>query len=419
MIKIIIKILLPFSIILFMFPLSINSQWYPQNSGINTTLYAVDFLDTLNGYVCGDSGKILKTTDGGSTWINLLTSGVGFPLYSVGFLDSQNGCAVGGSGNSGIIIRTTNGGTSWTQISSPANSRVVSVQFINSTAGFLTTLSGQSLGSTNGGLTWSTLNNQISTHGNHNGAFFINATMGYVCEDGGYVSKTTDGGHTWNDAFNGIPTSDPLYAINFINVNTGFTAGANGSIYETTDAAGSWQAAYNDTSSANYYCTGTINKDTAYVAGQFGYIIETSDMGNNWYTEPGGVSTILYGMQFVTPASGWIAGQNGVILHTYNGGAIGIKKISNNVPADYSLSQNYPNPFNPSTNIKFEISKTSSVKLLVYDETGKLVETLLNQKLNPGKYEITWNAVKYASGVYFCRLLTDGFEQSKKMILTK
>ena len=416
--KIIIKILLLFSVILFLFPLNIYSQWYSQNSNVSTTLYSVDFLDTLNGYVSGNQGVILKSTDGGSTWVSL-TSGVSDPLYSISFFDTQNGCAAGGAGNGSIIIRTTNGGTNWTQISSPANSRVSYVQFINSAIGFLITLSGQCLGSTNGGLTWTILNNQISTYGSHNNAFFINASAGYVAEDGGYLSKTTDGGYTWFDSWNGITTSDPLFGIQFSSSLNGFTVGANGSLYVTTNGAVSWSPVYNDTSTTNYYCVSAINANTSYAGGQFGKIIGTTDQGYNWFTEPSGVNMILYGIQFVTPNNGWIAGQNGVILHTNNGGAIGIKKISNDVPVTFSLSQNYPNPFNPSTNIKFDISKTSFAKLMVYDETGKLVETLLNQKLNPGNYEITWNAAKYASGVYFYRLLTDGFEQTKKMILAK
>ena len=207
MMKIIIKILLMFTLIMIILPVNIHSQWYPQNSGINTTLYAVDFLDTLNGYVSGDAGKILKTTNGGSTWINLLTSGVSVPLFSVSFLDTQNGCAVGGYG---IIIRTSNGGASWTQITSSTTASMQSVQFINSGTGFITTLTGQGLGSTDGGFTWTIYSNQISNHGSHYKSFFVNSLTGYVGEDGGYLSKTTDGGHTWFDASNGIPTSDPL-----------------------------------------------------------------------------------------------------------------------------------------------------------------------------------------------------------------
>lgn len=418
MMKIIIKFLIPFTIALFLLPVNICSQWFSQNSGINTTLYAVDFLDTLNGYISGNLGVILKTTDGGATWVSL-TTGASEPFYSISFFDAQNGCAAGGTSGGGFIIRTSNGGANWVQITTPSISQVSTVQFINSGIGFITTITGQCLGTTNGGLNWTVYNNQISSHGNHFNSFFVNSSTGFVGELGGYLSKTTDGGHTWFDSFNGITTSDPLLAVHFINANTGFTAGVNGSIYETTDGAGTWQAEYYDTSTTDFYFVSTINANTAYVGGQFGRIIGTTDHGYNWYIEPSGVNTILFGIRFVTPTSGWIVGLNGLILHTSNGGAIGIKKISNDVPVTYSLSQNYPNPFNPSTSIKFEILKTSSVKLLVYDETGKLVETLLNQKLNPGNYEITWNASKYSSGVYFYRLITDGFEQSKKMVLAK
>ena len=81
--------------------------------------------------------------------------------------------------------------------------------------------------------------------------------------------------------------------------------------------------------------------------------------------------------------------------------------------------QNYPNPFNPSTNIKFELPKTGNVKLVIYDVLGREVETLLNEKLNAGSYEAVWNADKYSSGVYFYKLETGDFTQTKKMILMK
>lgn len=99
--------------------------------------------------------------------------------------------------------------------------------------------------------------------------------------------------------------------------------------------------------------------------------------------------------------------------------AVGINNISTTVPAGYSLSQNYPNPFNPVTKIKFQIKETKEMKLSVYDITGKEVATLVNQKLAPGTYEYTWDAGKYSSGIYFYRLQTDNFSETKKMILVK
>lgn len=104
--------------------------------------------------------------------------------------------------------------------------------------------------------------------------------------------------------------------------------------------------------------------------------------------------------------------------------AVGIQSISNEVPAKFELSQNYPNPFNPSTKINFSIPKNENVTLKVYDMMGREVITLVNQKMNPGKYSQEWLGInaagaKVASGVYFYRLVTPSYSEVKKMVLVK
>ena len=86
---------------------------------------------------------------------------------------------------------------------------------------------------------------------------------------------------------------------------------------------------------------------------------------------------------------------------------------------DFSLEQNFPNPFNPVTNIKYSIAKEGFVKLAVYDILGNEIDVLLNQKQTSGKYELSWNAERFASGVYFYKLITNGFTQTKRMLLLK
>jgi aminopeptidase N len=107
----------------------------------------------------------------------------------------------------------------------------------------------------------------------------------------------------------------------------------------------------------------------------------------------------------------------------------GIQNISGEIPENYNLYQNYPNPFNPTTNIKFDIAKKSLVKINIYDVTGRVISELVNQELNPGKYEAVWNGGAEASGVYFYRILVEsqlsaesegkGFTDVKKMLLIK
>jgi hypothetical protein len=98
-----------------------------------------------------------------------------------------------------------------------------------------------------------------------------------------------------------------------------------------------------------------------------------------------------------------------------------IEPLSSDIPSHYSLYQNFPNPFNPVTKIKFDIASTglNNVKLIVYDMLGNEITTLIDEKLQAGKYEIQWDASVYPSGVYFCKLITDKFTQVNKMVLLK
>jgi len=98
---------------------------------------------------------------------------------------------------------------------------------------------------------------------------------------------------------------------------------------------------------------------------------------------------------------------------------IGIAQISQNIPSDFSLLQNYPNPFNPVTNIKFDIPQRSIVKISIYDILGKDISVLVNEELNPGTFEVNWDASNFPSGVYFYKIVTDDFTESKKMVLIK
>lgn len=99
--------------------------------------------------------------------------------------------------------------------------------------------------------------------------------------------------------------------------------------------------------------------------------------------------------------------------------SVGIHNLSSEIPEQFLLSQNFPNPFNPTTNIKFDIPKKSFVKLVIYNSLGKEVATLVNEELNSGSYQTDWDASEYPSGVYFYRLQTEDFVQTKSMLLLK
>ncbi len=117
-----------------------------------------------------------------------------------------------------------------------------------------------------------------------------------------------------------------------------------------------------------------------------------------------------------------------VARNFYNSGyIIGINKINSEVPTRFRLEQNYPNPFNPVTKIKFDIaqhtpyplSRGEFVTLKVYDITGREIQTLVKEKLNPGSYEVTFDGSNYASGIYFYQLRSGEFLETKKMLMIK
>ncbi|MCX7877733.1 MAG: T9SS type A sorting domain-containing protein, partial [Ignavibacteria bacterium] len=89
------------------------------------------------------------------------------------------------------------------------------------------------------------------------------------------------------------------------------------------------------------------------------------------------------------------------------------------LPSYYELKQNYPNPFNPSTTIKFSIPKGENVKLTVFDMLGQEVKVLVNEFRSAGVYEINFDASLFSSGVYFYKIETEGFTDTKKMLLVK
>lgn len=100
-------------------------------------------------------------------------------------------------------------------------------------------------------------------------------------------------------------------------------------------------------------------------------------------------------------------------------GVVTSHQEDNDVPRAFALLQNYPNPFNPSTRIPFSIRAVGNVTLKVYDILGREVRTLVNENLQAGSYEVTFNAEGLASGVYLYRLQGGSYSETKKLILLR
>ncbi|MGD8922207.1 MAG: T9SS type A sorting domain-containing protein, partial [Candidatus Zixiibacteriota bacterium] len=158
-------------------------------------------------------------------------------------------------------------------------------------------------------------------------------------------------------------------------------------------------------------------------SGKFGFMPVYADDANN-----SGVTGLKKGDQFYLTVNG--AETTERYTWTTNGdrievGALTSKTASDNtLPTTYSLAQNYPNPFNPTTNISFTMPVTAKATITVYNVLGKVVAVPFDGMATAGENVVTWNGRdmngdQVASGVYFYRLSTDKYTETRKMMLLK
>lgn len=97
----------------------------------------------------------------------------------------------------------------------------------------------------------------------------------------------------------------------------------------------------------------------------------------------------------------------------------GVQEPITVLPSEYKLSQNDPNPFNPVTNIKYQIPKDAFVSIKVYNMVGQEVAVLVNEFKRAGEYSYDFSGANLTTGVYFYRMISGDFSQTKKMMLIK
>ena len=177
-----------------------------------------------------------------------------------------------------------------------------------------------------------------------------------------------------------------------------------------------------------FICTGTIPAvafgDSTYRIA-FNYSYQGVNSGSNRTK----IFLKKYGLYSIGGSS-WGGGGYGGFSNTLKGCKINgicygdttltsINIINSSIPTKFILRQNYPNPFNPVTKIKFCLPVVSSSSLKIFDITGKEVETLVNERLQPGTYEVTFDGTRLNSGVYFYKLSTGDFSETKRMLMIK
>lgn len=391
----------------------IQAQWQVQVSGTTENLYNSFFINQNTGWIVGANGKILFTSNGGTTW-GTQTSGTTQTLFNVDFPSAMNGFIIG---SLNTFLRTTNGGLNWTSLGVPNMTSTNDIDFIDNNTGFACGADGDVARTTNAGTNWTKFDIPGASDMFRIKTFDANtAITGGV---GGTTYKTTNGGVNWTAQITG--TNNFISSIAFTDNNNGYitTLGITEDVRRTTNGGLNWVAATSPGNTSGLNDLAMINPNTVYGVGPDGVIRYTNNSGANWVTMPSGNDTsYLRGITMVDAGVGYIVGNAGRILKTVNGG-IGIQQISANVPDGFALEQNYPNPFNPITNIEFSVPKSGSVKLTVFDISGREIAKLVDGNLSIGTYKVDFDAATLASGLYFYKLETEKFTETKKMILVK
>ena len=390
-------------LMLFLMSQCLNAGWVPQSGNTTNTLNSLCFVNSSTGWIAGNSGTILKTTNGGTNWTTQ-TSGTLVNLNSISFTNTGIGWVCG---DAGTVKKSVDYGNTWMSQSVTTSNRFSDVFIVDQNTVYLV---GDNVfyRTTNGGSVWTTV---AGWGGNY--LHFTSAATGFNV-GGNQMNKTVNQGTNWTVVYEG---AYGLGKVMFPTSNTGYSGSGNGTFIKTVNGGINWTSystgVTNDLTDA-YFLDGL----TGYMIGSGGSVIKTTNGGSNWSVQNSGTTGGLSEIWFTDVNNGWIAGSSGTILHTSNGG-VGVQNISGIIPSAYSLKQNYPNPFNPSTKIQFEIPKSSSVKINIIDITGRVLEVIADEHLPAGAYEVVWNASNFPSGIYFYSMKSGEFSSTKKMMLVK
>lgn len=404
---------------LLFFPSDIYTQWYSQYFSTGHFVLDIRFINRYTGWACGSSGAILKTTNGGKEWVRQTTNTTAY-LTGIFPVNDRIAYACGWY----CILKTENGGENWNIVRIGTNQvgELWCLWFIDENTGwfagdrvmmrtvdgcknfidssyipisvaedihFKDTLNGLITGSdmlktTNSGLNW----NIITIPGNgfvaYIDRFKLIGDTGYAISKWNYTYKTTNYGANW-DTISRVPmaASEFISCVDFYSYLTGYCGGSYGKLFKTTNGGYNW------------FAQNTM---------QFG---------------PGSFGSIYCFNDSVVWAVGGSGGR--YIINTTNGGEI-LTKVLSPVEKNYLaiLEQNYPNPFNSSTKISLRVNSTSQNRIVISKIDGKDIATIIDRKLQPGKFEIVFRNNNLPSGIYFYRLESNNMVMSvKKMIVLK
>lgn len=447
-----------------------GTNWITQDNPVDYGLRSISFKDSLNGFVVGSFGAIIKTVDGGLNWEDVTQRITSSWLSDIYFINDSVGWIVG---EDGIILNTENGGNLWKKQNSGISTGLSDIYFIDATSGWAVGNQGKILKTTNGGNNWILETSPTSlplqeidfTH------YPIGWIVGGSISSQGAIYKTTNAGTDWA-LIPSLSLPPGHYELQFPSINVGWimvgnaTVGGQQRLYKTTDGGSSWEMVLSNYSDTTYLSMYFISDETGWISTFPSYtLFHTTDGGISWqrHLTPdrfnsiffidslmGWGGTFLGGIYFTTDAgrswnsqfcpysgsvrdiffinnkNGWIIGGLGEILSTTSGGLTFIESnLLPNVPDKFILCQNFPNPFNSETTISIKLTKIpNSATAYVFDILGRKIRTLNIPSLSIGENLIYWDGKgqlgnTVPSGIYVYTVLVDGSLISKKMVLLR
>ncbi len=413
-----------FTALILMLVINANAQWVQMSNGMGTDK-TIGYLASLGNNVFASTlgnkstGLIFRSSNNGVDWIDVGWSLPGNDdVHCIAVLGSNIYAGTSG-GTSGAVWMSSDNGSTWVKTSLD-NHDVITLTVIGTTIYAGTWWHSGTYGiysSTNNGISWEYLGlggpNQVA----YSFAKLNNYLFAGTNDEGVYVS--TNNGLNW--------TQSGLFGSHIRTLavlgNKVFAGTDSSGLQVTTNYGANWS----QTSINHGFVFSLIVSGSNILAGAAdqGVLIST-DNGVTWVQKNEG----FYMLVIVTPI---FISNNYLFAGSYGQSVwrrplsevIGIQTTGTEIPSAFSLSQNYPNPFNPVTKMRFDIplsrgvSEEQGVLLAIYDALGREVAVLVNEDLKPGTYEADWNASSFPSGVYFYTLRTDGYTETKRMVLIK
>ncbi|MBS4028625.1 MAG: T9SS type A sorting domain-containing protein [Ignavibacteriales bacterium] len=369
----------------------------------------------------GSTGGVYRTTNLGTTWIKLTSSDTFNFVTSIAEMGGSIYVSTQGSG----VFRSTNLGLSWSISDSglppPTGffSDYTYTIIVNDTNLLAGTVCRGAFLSNNGGASWF----QRGLNGFCILKFAFDNNTIYAGESGSGVLVSTNYGVNWTLRDNGFPGGVLSMIFHQGNIFAGsfIGNGTNNGVYRSSNQGQNWvRASTGLPSNVEVHSFAVI--ENILLAGTYGYgIFKSTDNGGSWFFISDGIPTNLSVRCFATISDKIFVGtsSNGVWMSNLSA-ILSIKNEGTRSFYSFSLSQNYPNPFNPSTTIRFTLRESQITSLKIYDIFGKEVATLIHNKLmNEGTHEIEFDATNLPSGMYFYRLQTKDFSETKKLLLLK